>query len=74
MLQTGKMESNNNNNKRQACPDCYGLKYGTTSSDRPHKFLVLMNQSNKTGHRTYRCSVCKTELTAKQEGLRFFWR
>ena len=56
-------------NPADSCADCKGLRAGTRSTQDPHQYLVLLSRGSQSGESrsaTYRCLVCKTELTYEQ--------
>ena len=58
------------------CVDCRGLKEGTRSTQDPHQYLVLSARSASPGAKsgTYRCLVCKTELSYEIKGRIAAWK
>jgi len=59
----------------EPCSDCKGLVAGTRSNTGPHEYLVLAGRGNREGNSlSYRCLVCKTDLTYEPEGRLGRWK
>ena len=73
-MQTTGIMDNKKPESPAPCVDCEGLRSGTRSLPQPHQYLVLTGQSEASGAATYRCLICRNELTREKEGNGNRWR
>ena len=59
----------------EACSDCKSLKGGTRSLPGPHEYLVQSGRSeSNSAVVSYRCLVCKSEMTCEPDGRLGRWK
>ena len=58
----------------EPCSDCASLRSGERTTPKPHEYQVLVRRNEATGAPSYRCLVCKTELTHQTEGILSRWK